>query len=185
MKNKMKKAQLDSAILWPLAVFIIMFILFWFMVVGISWAGVKGKEEIKISGFQNEKALIESYSAFLESKIMVSEKEVLVKDLIKGEPDENKEEFEMFRQLAFDFLKENKLDGWVRVYGLDEEISKYSSGKYKQYGSSVDFFISPDRPSAVKSEDDVCDPSDESNELFYVINENKKMVVCVQAFKKP
>jgi len=187
MKNK--KAQIATTLAWVVATLVIVFIMTIYLFVVGFMGGKKAfygegveVEIVDSAGTRDHYVLQQDFFAFLNSLVVIDQEEILVRQLIISEPELEKEKFEKFRELSRKFLEENTKKGisWIRIYNLDEEISRYSTGKYKNYGSSLDFLMSPDYPYANSYDDDYCDSEDKNSLLFSVVIPNKKIVMCVK-----
>lgn len=190
-----KKAFASLLVLIP-AVLILSFLLFVYLVILGGLGGLKvstKKERMDFnSGYKNDLALLDSYYSFLESPINYNSEKILVKDLVAGTLEDDKEKFKEFKGLADDFLEKNVIEEkktimilskyemrnvWIKVYGFNEEIKQDSNNQYSSYAVHR---VANSRygPSSL------CDPKNPENSVFYyIIPQNKKIVMCVEYAK--
>lgn len=194
-KFKNKKALEDSLATWIIVLLIIVFLMFIYVGVVYVMGGIKtifnGKDEISISS-KYSIILTESLISFLNSQTEFNGEKILVKELIAGDAETEKEKFSRFKELSEEFAdfhiieKKKSYDynqrAWLRIYDSDDEIKvnvlkKYSAyevkrGKEGSGGNSAGpGFVVPS-PS--------CNPDKDSAFSFFILTGNKKVAICTE-----
>jgi hypothetical protein len=138
--------------------------------------------EVSYHGNPNDLVLIEGFMAFLDSEVGVDEERLKIKELVRGSPGENEENFLLFEQLATQFLERNVIratdsektsvydSAWIGVFDKDQDVyggmdKKYE--KYNVYRGGFGFFGE-------------CNPSESNADLFYVYLEDKIVGFCLE-----
>lgn len=166
-----KCAREDTGFTWMISILIIVFILVMYLFLGVPGAYGSKKlgddREMVLSEGSNRLIAIEKFIGFLGNEVEFDGENVLIKDLIEGDLESNNLEFEEFGRLSKDFLvnlvgEKDYLSSWIRIYEKDQEIGRDS--KNSIYG--------------VKANNVVCDPSWANTDVFFIVNQNKKIAFC-------
>ncbi len=127
-------ATMDWIIGTPLIAGILIILIVFSFLIFVSQGGGGKITEDKIA--MDKWVMAQKAIDFLETPF----EEGRVEDLIKGDPKENKEDYEKFKMLAFDFadkaLDEEKYSRmWLRIYDLEDQpkLERSALNKYAGY----------------------------------------------------
>jgi len=172
MKNYMNKgAREDTGFTWIVSILIIVFILAMYLIFGVSGAYGSKKlgedREMILTEGSSKLGAIEGFIGFLDSEVDFNDKKILVKDLVEGDLENNREGFDEFGRLSKEFLADfvgdsDFVSAWIRVYEKNQEVGMDAENSI--YG--------------VRANMVVCDPKRLGADVFFVVSHGKKIIFC-------
>jgi hypothetical protein len=125
--------------------------------------------------------------SFLNTPVNFNGKIILVKDLISGNPENEREKFLKFKELAEDFMDKNIISekkvyetyqdtkqAWIRIYEINENPEQSYKNKYS------DFSVRRGTKYSGLIPFEGCDPNSLQSFSFNLMTEGRKVSLCTE-----
>ena len=169
-----RAAREDTGFTWIVSILIIVFILAMYLIFGVSGAyGAKKlsqDREMVLTEGSSRLSAIEEFIDFLDKEINFNDKKILVKDLVKGNMEDNSESWKEFGRLSRGFLEglvdDDYVSGWIKIYEKNQEVGMEGGSLYQVVSNVVS-----------------CSSDISGADVFIVLSHDKKIVFCIREVK--